>query len=157
MGMMMSVLDKRNFTQSTMEEASSSTSNIIPPAPKVIKTVKEAFSTLLEVAVKGIFEGMFPHIERQRREAIEDRKTIIDIVLNFFGALIGRQQCSEIIACRTGKFVGYQVPGAGVIMMMLEGIVPLSIRNWFEVVKNAVLDKTDNCETDFLCSIVDVY
>ena len=99
--MMMSVLDKRNFTQSTIEEeASSSTSNIIPPAPKVIKTVKEAFSTLLEVAVKGIFEGMFPHIERQRREAIEDRKTIIDIVLNFFGALIGRQQCSEIIACR---------------------------------------------------------
>ena len=57
---------------------------------------------------------------------------------------------------RTGKFVGYQVPGAGVIMMMLEGIVPLSIRNWFEVVKTAVLDKTDNCETDFLCSLMDV-
>ena len=99
--MMMSVLDKRNVTQSTLEnEVSSSTIKSIPPAPKVIKTVKEAFSTLLEVAVKGIFEGMFPHIERQRREAIEDRKTVIDIVLNFFGALVGRQQCSEILACR---------------------------------------------------------
>ena len=99
--MMMSVLDKRNVTQSMLEnEVSSSTIHSIPPAPKVIKTVKEAFSTLLEVAVKGIFEGMFPHIERQRREAIEDRKTVIDIVLNFFGALVGRQQCSEILACR---------------------------------------------------------
>ena len=48
------------------------------------------------------------------------------------------------------------MPGAGVIMMMLEGIVPLPIRNWFEVVKTAVLDKTDNCETDFLCSLTDV-
>ena len=98
--MMMSVLDKRNHSRSTLEDEESATSYPIPPAPKVIKTVKEAFATLLEVAVKGIFEGMFPHIERQRREAIEDRKTIIDVVLNFFGALVGRQQCSEILACR---------------------------------------------------------
>merc|ERR1712029_929950 len=116
----------------------------------------EAFTVLMEVALMGLLEGFLPHIERQRRDATDVRRNYIDIVFNFFGALVGIQQCSEILACRTGKFVGYQVPGAGGMMMMLEGIVPLPIRNWFEVVKTAVLDKTDNCETDYLCSLTDV-
>ena len=68
--------------------------------PKVVETVNEAFAVLFEVAVAGIFEGLFPHVERQRREAVDEKKTIIDIVLNLIGALIGRQQCSQIVACR---------------------------------------------------------
>ena len=68
--------------------------------PKVIQTMKDAFSVLLEVAVKGIFEGLMPHVERQRREAVDERRTYIDLVINFLGALLGRQQCSQILACR---------------------------------------------------------
>ena len=57
---------------------------------------------------------------------------------------------------RTGKFVGYQIPGSGVIMMMLEGIVPVEIRNWFNVIKDAVLDKSDDCEVEYLCTLSDI-
>jgi len=153
--------DNHNEQQSTIQKMLTSTpiiNNTINsiPTPKVFQTVNDAFAVLLEVAVAGIFEGLFPHVERQRREAVDEKKTIIDIVLNLIGALMGRQQCSQIVACRTGKFVGHKVPGAGVLMMMVDGIVPQSIRNWFNVVKDAVLGVTDDCETDFLCSLLDV-
>ena len=68
--------------------------------PKVIQTVQEAFSVLFEVTVLGLYEGLVPHVERQRREASEEKKTYIDLVINFIGALLGRQQCSQILACR---------------------------------------------------------
>ena len=68
--------------------------------PKVIQTVKEAFSVLLEVTVSGLYEGLMPHVERTRREASDEKKTYIDLVINFIGALMGRQQCSQILACR---------------------------------------------------------
>ena len=48
----------------------------------------------------GVMDGLLPHVERQRREAVDERKTYIDVVLNFLGALVGRQQCSQILACR---------------------------------------------------------
>ena len=51
--------------------------------------------------------------------------------------------------------MGHRVPGAGVVMLMLEGLVPPSVRAWFEVVKDAVLDRTDSCDTDYICSLVD--
>merc|ERR1712110_328299 len=91
---------------------------------KVIKTVKEAFSVLLEVTVLGLYQGLMPHVERQRREASDEKKTYIDLVINFIGALMGRQQCSQILACRSGKSVGYRLPGAGVFMMMLRNNSP---------------------------------
>ena len=56
---------------------------------------------------------------------------------------------------RTGKFVGFRLPGAGMFMMMLDGIIPPSLKTWFDVVKEAVFDKTDNCEVDFLCTFID--
>ena len=74
------------------------------------------------------------------------------------------QYCFAITMCtsvckfkcvRTGKVVGHRVPGAGVVMLMLEGLVPPSVRAWFEVVKDAVLDRTDSCDTDYICSLVD--
>lgn len=68
--------------------------------PKVIQTVKEAFSVLLEVTVSGLYEGLMPHVERTRREASDEKKTYIDLVINLIGALMGRQQCSQILACR---------------------------------------------------------
>jgi len=123
--------------------------------PKVVKTVKMALQKLFEAALHGLVKGFLPHVERQRREAIEEEKTYLDIAVNTIGALLGRQECSEIIACRTGKFVGHKVPGASLAVMMLEGIVPSSLRNWFGVVKTAVIDRSENCEEDYLCSLVD--
>ena len=73
--------------------------------PKVIKTVQEAFSVLFEVTVLGLYEGLVPHVERQRREASEEKRTYIDLVINFIGALLGRQQCSQILACRYAETI----------------------------------------------------
>ena len=56
---------------------------------------------------------------------------------------------------RTGKSVGYRLPGAGVFMMMLEGIIPPALKTWFDIVKDAVLDTQDNCEADYLCTLLD--
>ena len=60
-----------------------------------------------------------------------------------------------LLSGRTGKFVGYQVPGAGVIMMILENVIPQSIRSWFNVVKTAVMDTNNNCDVEYLCTLVD--
>ena len=57
--------------------------------------------------------------------------------------------------CRTGKSVGYRLPGAGVFMMMLEGIIPPALKTWFDIVKDAVLDTQDNCEAEYLCTLLD--
>jgi hypothetical protein len=56
---------------------------------------------------------------------------------------------------RTGKLVGRKVPGASLAVMMIEGIVPKSFMNWFRVVKTAVIDRSDNCDENFACSMVD--
>ena len=56
---------------------------------------------------------------------------------------------------RTGKFVGQRVPGASIAVMMIEGIVPKSMMNWFGVVKTAVIDRSDNCDKEYECLLVD--
>eukprot|EP00092_Neocalanus_flemingeri_P023026 GFUD01024960.1.p1 GENE.GFUD01024960.1~~GFUD01024960.1.p1 ORF type:complete len:210 (+),score=52.06 GFUD01024960.1:45-674(+) len=123
--------------------------------PEVIKTVKTALQTLFEAALKGLVKGFLPHVERQRREATDDTRTYLDIVMNTIGALLGRQECSEIIACRTGKYVGQKVPGASMAVLMLEGIVPKALSSWFGVIKTAVIDKGEDCDEDYMCSLVD--
>eukprot|EP00092_Neocalanus_flemingeri_P056328 GFUD01066752.1.p1 GENE.GFUD01066752.1~~GFUD01066752.1.p1 ORF type:complete len:212 (-),score=51.51 GFUD01066752.1:110-745(-) len=124
--------------------------------PEVVKTVKTALQTLFEAALKGLVSGFLPHVERQRREATDDTRTYLDIIMNTIGALLGRQECSEIIACRTGKFVGHKVPGASLGVMMIEGIVPKSLSSWFGVVKTAVIDRSDqDCDQDYQCSLVE--
>ena len=69
--------------------------------PRVVTTLKNAFQSLLEVAFKGFFEGFLPHVQRQRREAADDDvRSYMDIVIGAMGALMGRQGCSNKIACR---------------------------------------------------------
>ena len=68
--------------------------------PKAVKTVKQALQSLLEAALKGFVDGFLPHVDRQRREATDDRRSYLDIAIGAIGALLGRQECSEIIACR---------------------------------------------------------
>lgn len=125
--------------------------------PVIVTTVKEAFKSLLEAALKGLLEGFLPHVDRQRREAPDDTKSYLDIAIGLIGALLGRQECSEVIACRSGKYVGDKVPGASLGVMMIEGIVPKSLRKWFGVVKTAVIDRSDShvCDEEYRCSLVD--
>ena len=68
--------------------------------PEALKKAKEAFEANFDLMLRGVTEGMLPRVERIRREAESERRTFIDIFINFLGALLGRQQCSEIIACR---------------------------------------------------------
>ena len=69
--------------------------------PRVVTTLKNAFQSLLEVAFKGFFEGFMPHIQRQKRETTDDdTRSYLDIAIGALGALMGRQGCSEKIACR---------------------------------------------------------
>ena len=56
---------------------------------------------------------------------------------------------------RTGKYVGQKVPGASLAVMMIEGIVPKSLRSWFGVVKTAVIDRNDNYDEDYACNLVE--
>ena len=40
-------------------------------------------------------------------------------------------------------------------MMIMENLIPGSIRSWFNVVKTAVMDRSDNCDVEYLCTLVD--
>ena len=68
--------------------------------PSALQTASEVLNVIVEIALMGIMEGFLPHVERQRREATDVRKNYIDLIFNFLGAVVGRQQCSEILACR---------------------------------------------------------
>ena len=59
------------------------------------------------------------------------------------------------ISCRTGKYVGEKFPGANLAVMMIEGIIPEWLKNWFGVAKKAIIDRTDDCDQEFLCSFDD--
>ena len=72
--------------------------------PRVVTTLKNAFQSLLEVAFKGFFVGFMPHVQRQKRETTDDdARSYLDIAIGALGALMGRQGCSDKIACRYGK------------------------------------------------------
>ena len=83
-----------------VEELHESNVNISTPLPLALQTASDVFNVVVEVALMGLLEGFLPHVERQRREATDFKKNYIDIIFNFLGALVGRQQCSEILACR---------------------------------------------------------
>ena len=145
--------------------------------PQVLKTFKTVIGNLIEVAYEGILKGFLPDMHRQRREAPDENKSYLDILIGIIGALMGRQECSQVIACRytpyrttlspihshrliyfrTGKFVGLKVPGASLVVMMLEGIIPNGLKTWFGVAKTAVIDRSDSydCSAEYACSLVD--
>ena len=69
--------------------------------PRMVTTLKNAFQSLLEAAFKGFFEGFLPHVQRQKRDTVDDEaRSYLDIAIGAIGALMGRQGCSEKIACR---------------------------------------------------------
>jgi hypothetical protein len=46
-----------------------------------------------------------PVAERMRRDAEPEKKTYLNGVVYVVGSLLGKQSCSNMIACRTGKFI----------------------------------------------------
>ena len=68
--------------------------------PETITRLKNALSLLYDALVDGWFFGFIPHFERQRREArYEDRK-YLDLLVISIGAILGKQNCSNMVACR---------------------------------------------------------
>ena len=48
-----------------------------------------------------------------------------------------------------------QMPGAGMAILVLYSVVPKSLKRWFGVVKEAVIDKKDTCEEEYYCTVTE--
>ena len=69
--------------------------------PELVKTVKHALKTIFEVAMKAFSHGLVPHVERERRSAEGSKRTYLEWFINFVGAILGKQECTKILACRS--------------------------------------------------------
>ena len=135
--------------------SNSSSADKPDPEPEILTRLKNALSLLYDAIVDGLLSGFLPIFEKQRREAREGEKNYLDILVLIIGALLGKQSCTNMMACRllscspsqlllnlssfrTGKYVGYNLPNAGLIIVMLENIIPTYISNYFAIVKTAV-------------------
>ena len=68
--------------------------------PAAVTTLKSALGLLYDSLVDGVYKGFFPHVERQRREARDAKKVYLDVAVTTIGAVMGKQNCSRVIACR---------------------------------------------------------
>jgi len=118
-----------------------------------LKMVKSAIKVILETTIHSFINGFLPTVERVRRDAPEEDRSYLDGAVYLAGALLGKQECSQIIACRTGKFVKDKMPGAQLAVMMAESMLPDSMLDWFGVVKKSVIERQDNCEADYHCTL----
>ena len=64
---------------------------------------------------------------------------------------MGRRQCSQVLACRAGKFVQDKVPGAQLAVMVVESVVPPAFKEWVGDMKAAILNLNNGC--DYECSL----
>ena len=94
-------LDSYSLYKQLMEMKDQLTSkNSITKEPEAVTTLKTALGMLYDSLVDGVFKGFFPHVERQRREASDERRAYLDIAVTTIGAVMGKQNCSRMIACR---------------------------------------------------------
>ena len=75
-------------------------SNNTMKEPPAVSSLKAALSLLYDSLIDGVFGGFFPHVERQRREATEEKRAYLDMAVTAVGAVMGKQNCSKMIACR---------------------------------------------------------
>ena len=68
--------------------------------PETITRLKNALSLLYDALVDGWFLGFIPHFERQRREAKYEERQYLDLLVISIGAILGKQNCSNMVACR---------------------------------------------------------
>jgi len=118
-----------------------------------LKMVKTALKVVLETAFHSFVNGFLPTVERVRRDADEEKKGYLNGAVYVVGALLGKKKCSQMIACRTGKFIQSRMPGSQLAVMMAESMVPKPMLDWFGVLKTAVIDRSDSCEADFECTL----
>ena len=71
----------------------------------MVATLQAALATLLETALHGFFTGFVPAVERRRREAGEEERSYLDMAVTTLGALVGRKNCTKVIACRSATTV----------------------------------------------------
>jgi len=121
-------------------------------APEV-KTLKSALKTLFETAWQGLYYGFMPEVARHRRSVGVQEKSHLDTVITFMGAFFGMQNCSEVIACRTGRMAAKRLPGAAVIVMMAESVIPIGLKSWFAMVKRGVMGIDEDCTIGLRCSL----
>ena len=74
-------------------------SNNTMKEPPAVSSLKAALSLLYDSLVDGVFGGFFPHVERQRREATDEKRAYLDMAVTAVGAVMGKQNCSKMIAC----------------------------------------------------------
>jgi len=125
----------------------------VPEDSENLRMVKSAIKVVIETAFHSFINGFLPHVDRMRREAGEDKRSYLDGVVYVAGALVGKTKCSSMIACRAGKFIQDQIPGAQLAVMMAESMVPKSMLSWYQTFKTSVIDRTDNCDAEYECSL----
>merc|ERR1719319_780183 len=117
-----------------------------------IDMIKTGVNIVLETILHGIMEGFLPSVERVRRDADGEKRTYMDT----FVSLMGRLRCSHFVACRMGKWFQGRLPSAELAVMMVESLIPEGFLEWFGVVKISVIDRSDNCDANYQCSLHDM-
>jgi len=146
-------IDSYSMYRNLMDLRHKITVQEVPEDSENLKMVKSAIKVVIETAFHSFINGFLPHVDRMRREADENKRSYLDGVVYVAGALVGKTKCSKMIACRTGKFIQNQIPGAQLAVMMAESMVPTSMLNWYNVFKASVIDRTDNCDAEYDCSL----
>jgi len=133
-------------------------SSIEIPETESVKLVIDALKVLWDASLTSMWKGFMPSMERVRRDtsALESTKGfILDWIVDIIGALIGRQECSQKVACRTGRLAQEKVPGSQMLVMMLESFVPPGLVHWFSILKSGAMSAFDACESSFTCNFTE--
>jgi len=115
--------------------------------------IKTGLNIVLETILHGIIEGFFPSVERVRRDADGAKRSYLDTFVSLLGAMMGKLRCNHFVACRLGKWLQGRIPSAQLVVMMVESVVPEPFLEWFGVIKISVIDRSDNCDANYECSL----
>merc|ERR1719186_2542082 len=115
--------------------------------------IKSGLNVVLETILHGIVQGFFPSVERVRRDADGAKRSYLDTFVSLLGAMMGKLRCNHFVACRLGKWLQGRIPSAQLVVMMVESVVPEPFLEWFGVIKISVIDRSDNCDANYECSL----
>ena len=73
--------------------------------PEILTKLKNALSLLYDAILDGLLYGFLPNFEKQRREAREGDKSYLDVLVLIIGALLGKQSCTNMMACRLASLI----------------------------------------------------
>ena len=85
--------------------SNSPSANKPDPEPEILTRLKNALSLLYDAIVAGLLHGFIPNFEKQRREAREAEKSYLDVLVLIIGALLGKQSCTNMMACRLSSLI----------------------------------------------------